>query len=94
MPDLDIIDARDVGLAQTPDPVILQWAADNGRVLVTHDKRTMRNFAIQRVNAGLPMPGVIVVHQNIPIGPAIHGIIWFATDQFIVIEDQVVFVHA
>jgi hypothetical protein len=38
--------------------------------------------------------GVIVVHQNIPIGPAIHGIIWFATDQFIVIEDQVVFVHA
>ena len=94
LPGIDIVHARNVGLAQIPDPDILEWAADNERVLVTNDKKTMRNFANERVAAGLPMPGVILLHNDTPIGPAIQGIIRFAVDQYVEIENQVVFVHA
>ena len=49
LPDIDAVDVRDAGLMQTPDPAILQWAADNDRVVVSHDKSTMRKFAEDRV---------------------------------------------
>lgn len=94
LPEIDVIDVRDVGLDSTPDPVILQWAADNGRVLITHDVNLMRGFANQRVEAGLPMPGVILVPEGVPFGPTIQGIIWHAVEQFSYIENQAVFVTA
>ena len=74
LPGIDIVHARDVGLTQTPDQDILQWAADNERVVVSHDKKTMRDFANGRVAAGLPMPGLILWHYYTPIGAAIRGI--------------------
>ena len=94
LPDIDLVDVRDVGLAQTPDEDILQWAADNGRVIITHDINTMRGLAEDRVRAGLPMPGVIIVLGNISYGAAIEGIIRYAVDEFADIEGQVVFVNA
>jgi predicted nuclease of predicted toxin-antitoxin system len=51
---LDFIYVRDVGLAAAPDPTILEWAAMHGRVLLTHDRRTIPPFARDRVAAGLP----------------------------------------
>ena len=93
LPDIDVVDVRDVGLSQTPDDVILQWAADNGRVVITHDVNTMRGLAEDRVRAGLPMPGVIVVLENVSYGAAIQGIIRYAAGQISDIENQVVFAH-
>lgn len=69
---IDIVRVQDVGLRTLDDPTILQWAADQGRVLITHDIRTMPDFANQRVATGLPMPGVFVVPTVMPIGVAIH----------------------
>src|SRR5256885_1429177 len=36
-PRIDLLRLRDVGLRHAPDPDVLQWAADRGRVVVTHD---------------------------------------------------------
>ena len=36
-PELDVIRVHDVGLIQTPDPQILEWAAKEGRVVITAD---------------------------------------------------------
>jgi predicted nuclease of predicted toxin-antitoxin system len=47
--DLDVILIQDVGLRTEDDPVILAWAAEGGRVLLTHDIRTMPGFAAQRI---------------------------------------------
>ena len=94
LPTVDIVHASDVGLAQTPDPDILQWAAGQGRVVISRDKRTMRNFAYQRIAAGLPMPGLIILHRSISIGPAIRGVIEFTTDRRDELDGQVAFVHA
>jgi len=51
--------------------LILEWAAKAGRVLLTHDVATVTNFAYERVRSGRPMPGVIEVDDDLPIGKAI-----------------------
>jgi hypothetical protein len=44
-PALDIVRVVDVGLGHTPDPLILEWAAGEGRVLITGDLNSMVGFA-------------------------------------------------
>jgi predicted nuclease of predicted toxin-antitoxin system len=65
-PKLDIIRVQDVGLSGADDPSVLQWAADQGRVLVTHDISTLAKHASDRIAAGQPMPGVFEVSGNVP----------------------------
>ena len=66
MPDLDVIRVQDIGLSQTLDPIILAWAAANQRVLLTHDMKTVPDFANDRVRAGELMPGVFLVNDQMP----------------------------
>jgi hypothetical protein len=77
-PALDLVRAYDVGLAHTPDPDVLEWAAVNERVLLTADVNTMLAFVWERVTAGLPMPGAIVLRPDISIGQAIDEILLVA----------------
>jgi hypothetical protein len=57
------------------DPAVLEWAAREGRVLLTHDVATMTRYAYERVRAGKPMPGVFEVGRTAPIGLAIEEIL-------------------
>ncbi len=70
-----IVRVQDVGLSRATDPDILEWTAQEGRIVLTHDKRTMTRDTNVRLVAGLPMPGVVVVHQDIPTGRAINGLL-------------------
>ena len=45
-PKLDIVRVQDVGLSGADDPSVLQWAADQGRILVTHDISTLAKHAL------------------------------------------------
>ncbi|MBA2447710.1 MAG: DUF5615 family PIN-like protein [Chloroflexi bacterium] len=67
-PRLDLVRVQDVGLAEAKDPAILDWAAREGRVLLTHDVRTMSRFAYERVRRGERMPGLVVMSDTI-LGP-------------------------
>ena len=73
MDNLDIVRIQDAGLSGADDLTILDWAAREGRVLLTHDIATMAGFAYQRVSAGLYMPGVLEVSRSISVGTAIEG---------------------
>jgi hypothetical protein len=53
--ELDLVRIRHVGLAAAADPVVLEWAAGEGRVLLTHDRATLLGFAYDRVGRGAPM---------------------------------------
>jgi hypothetical protein len=64
LPELDIVRVQDVGLRTAEDTDILAWTAAEGRILLTHDRSTMAGFAYERVAAGLPMPGVFVIHDR------------------------------
>lgn len=70
--EVDVVRVQDAGLRTVDDPTILQWAADHGRVLVTHDVRTVPAFAYERVAAGPPMPGVFVLGAKVPTSVAIE----------------------
>ena len=39
-PDLDIVRLQDVDLSGADDPTVLEWAAQENRVLLTHDVTT------------------------------------------------------
>ncbi|MGI9063016.1 MAG: DUF5615 family PIN-like protein [Pseudonocardiaceae bacterium] len=44
-PKIDIVRVQDVGLRGADDPTVLEWAAAEGRVLLTHDVATMSRYA-------------------------------------------------
>lgn len=77
-PELDIIRIQDVGLSGADDPTVLQWAAQEKRVLLTHDVATITQYAYERVEAGLSMSGVFEVSLDVPIGSAIEDILLLA----------------
>jgi len=71
-PGLDIVRIQDVGLSGADDPTILEWAAREARVLLTHDVSSITHFAYERVRAGKKMPGVFEVSRNVPIRVSIE----------------------
>jgi hypothetical protein len=73
-PALDLVRALDVGLGATPDPVILDWAAREGRILLTHDRKTTVGYAYDRLKMGLPLPGVILVDDQMSNGDAVEQV--------------------
>jgi hypothetical protein len=75
MPELDVLRVQDVELSGEPDPIILEWAAREGRIVLTHDVSTMPGHAYGRINEDLPMPGVCVVPQSLRLGLAIEELL-------------------
>lgn len=74
-PYLDIVTVQELRLTAAPDPTILARAAQEGRVVVTHDLGTMVAFAYARVRRGDAMPGVFAVPQTLPTGRAIDDLL-------------------
>jgi len=75
---LDLVRTQDLGLLGADDPSVLAWAATEGRILLTHDRATMPDFAYQRVQAGLQMPGGFITGDRMPIGQAIDDLFLLA----------------
>ena len=77
-PDIDIVRVQDVDLSGADDPTILAWAAQEERIVLTHDVATMTTFAYQRIQAKLSMPGLFEVSRRVSVGLAIEEIILIA----------------
>lgn len=77
-PDVDIVRVQDMGLIEADDPTVLEWAAQQGRAVLTHDVATMTNFAYERMQAGLAMPGLFEVSRRVSVGLAIEEILLIA----------------
>ncbi len=77
-PRVDIVRIQEVGLSGAGDEAVLEWAAGEGRVLLTHDASTLTRYAYERVNARLAMPGVFEVSSAVPIATAIEDLLLLA----------------
>jgi hypothetical protein len=75
---VDIVRVQDVGLSGEDDPIVLEWAAQEEQIVLTHDVATMITFAYERIQAGLLMPGLFEVSRRVPVGVAIEEIILIA----------------
>lgn len=60
------------------DATILEWPAEQSRVVLTHDVSTMTRYAYERVEAGLPMPGVFEVSRKLALGQVIEDLLLLA----------------
>lgn len=80
-PRIDIQSSDESGLRGAPDSKVLSVAADTGRVLLTHDRRTMPHY-FARFILSRDSAGVIIVAQNVGIRVAIEEIylIWAVED--------------
>ncbi|MBI4578942.1 MAG: DUF5615 family PIN-like protein [Planctomycetes bacterium] len=74
-PDLDLVRVQDVGLAGVDDPEVLTWAAENNRIVLTHDRATMPDCAYERLAAGQVLAGVFILNDRFPVGQAIQEIL-------------------
>ena len=77
-PDLDIVRVQDSGLSGKTDSIVLEWCANDGRVLLTHDVSTITKHAYDRVAASKSMPGVFEVPRGMPVGEAIDDVLLLA----------------
>lgn len=77
-PYLDIVRVQDAGLSGADDPTVLEWAAQEGRVLLTHDVETITLYAYERIRTGQAMPGVFEVSRSIALGQVIDDILLLA----------------
>ena len=73
--EMDAVRVQDVGLSGADDRIVLAWAANGGRVLLTHDQKTVPTYAYGRVMAGLPMPNVFLGDTYLPVQQAIEDIL-------------------
>lgn len=74
-PDADIVRVQDTPIYQASDPKVLEWAAQERRILLTHDVETMVGHANERLSGGLLMTGVIVARDTLPVGQVIEDLL-------------------
>ena len=80
-PAIDFQTASEAGLAGLDDPRVLALAAEEQRLLVSHDRRTMprhfADFVVKNTSSG-----VVIVSQKTPTVVAIEELllIWTASD--------------
>lgn len=78
-PEVDIVTVQEVGLGSADDPAVLEWVAAQGRFVVTNDVKTMIRFAKQRVEAGLPTPGIVEAGKRISVRLVVENLHMIAT---------------
>ncbi len=78
MPSLDTMTAQEAGLSETPDALVLEWATRENRLTVSHDHSTKRTYAEERLNSELPMRGLILIRQRVPLREAIDDLVLIA----------------
>ena len=82
LPDLDLVSVAELGPVEVEDPTVLAWAAEAGRLVLTHDVSTMPRYAYERIDRGQSMPGVLVVGRRVSIGRAVEELALLAVAGF------------
>ncbi len=81
-PSVDFLSANAAGLRGMRDDQVLKFAAENQRVLVSHDVGTMPAHFRAFLGAGDHSAGVFLIPQSLDIGTAIEELLllWLASE--------------
>ena len=74
-PSVEFVSAQQSQLDGIDDPEVLERAAADGRVLVSHDRRTMLRHFQDRLKAGKSSPGLLIVAQDAPIADVVEALV-------------------
>lgn len=80
-PGISFLQSFEVGAAGKDDLAVLQIAAEEGRILVSHDVRTMPRYFQEFIHRQ-SSPGLILVPQKLALGAAIDELLllWIASE--------------
>ena len=80
-PAVDFHTATEAGLAGLIDPEVLALAAHDGRILVTHDRKTMPHHFAEFITTATSA-GVLIIPQQLSVAAAVDDLllIWHATE--------------
>lgn len=80
-PIIDFQTADEAGIRGLPDPDVLAFAASEGRILVSHDRRTMPTHFANFVSSQ-HSPDVVILAQKLSISHAIEELLlmWEASE--------------
>jgi hypothetical protein len=81
LPEIDFQTANEAKLSRLSDPEVLAKAAAEGRILITHDRKTVPQHFGRFIQTHIS-PGVLVVSQKVEVLRIIEDLIliWFASD--------------
>ena len=74
IPQLDAVTAFEIGMSEATDPELLTWAAQEGRIIVTHDLTTMPTHAADLMREGENIAGLFVVLHRLPLHQVIEDL--------------------
>ena len=75
LPEVDLVRLQDTPLSGADDASVLNWAAAENRVVLTHDTSTLVGEAWQRVRKGRPMSGAVAARTAAPIGEVVADLV-------------------
>ena len=81
-PALDFLAATEADLEGQSDPAVLEFAAEQSRILVSHDTSTMPLHFSDRLRSGRMSPGVFLVRQRASVGQVVEALllVWSASE--------------
>ena len=74
-PDADMVRGQDTQLLGADNRLVLEWAAQEKRILLTRDIETMTDYANERLEQGLPLAGVIFVRDTLSVAKVIDDLL-------------------
>ena len=74
IPQLDAVTAFEIGMSEATDSELLTWATQEGRIVVTHDRRTMPTHAADLMSKGKNIAGLFVVPRRLPLHQVIEDL--------------------
>lgn len=89
--EINVVRVHEVGLLGAHDADVLEWAATQLRIVLTHDTATMIGFAYQRMREQREFPGMIAVSQYASIGKVIDDVERIASNDDFQLHDQVIY---
>lgn len=72
--DLDCLTTYEIGMQKYKDYDLLTFAAEENRIILTHDARTFPRYIREKIEKGEKIAGVIIVSNKCSIGQAIDEI--------------------
>lgn len=90
IPTLDVITAHQVGLSEASDQALLAWAAEQERIVVTNDRRTMPYHATSRIAREEKFAGIIIVSRRLPVSQVINDLEIIASCTYVVEWENVI----
>ena len=81
-PKIEFLHVRDLGMNDRPDAEILEYADQQGLIIISHDVNTMPAEGHTRLASGKTIAGLLMVQQTQPIAVIIENVllIWSASE--------------